>query len=241
MRIDLHTHSDRSDGTLTPRELVDAAATARLDVVALTDHDTAVGWDEAATAADEAGIGFVPGMEISCRHAGEGLHLLAYLLDPSHPQLVETLDRVLRARAERMPRICAALRSLGIDAFYAPLNDITSPAGKIAGAAQKRYASGAVLHHVTMAYDIDADAMLDVLRIGREKLSDKGTRSANKRVDPLRSQTGLPRAEIIDAFLAHFAARYDTRTGAITPAERAEAERLVEQKFATPQWLNRVP
>lgn len=137
--------------------------------------------------------------------------------------------------------VLGALRDLGISASYVPLNDITSPAGKIAGAAQKRYASGAVLHHVTMAYDIDADAMLDVLRIGREKLSDKGTRSANKRVDPLRSQTGLPRAGIIDAFLAHFAARYDTRTGAITPAERAEAERLVEQKFATPQWLNRVP
>ena len=71
-----------------------------------------------------------------------------------------------------------------------PLNDIASPAGKIAGAAQKRLAGGAVLHHVTMAYDIDADKMLEVLRIGREKMSDKGIKSANKRVDPLRSQTG---------------------------------------------------
>ncbi|TNU76544.1 lipoate--protein ligase family protein [Miniimonas arenae] len=137
--------------------------------------------------------------------------------------------------------VLAALRDLGIQATYVPLNDITSPAGKIAGAAQKRYASGAVLHHVTMSYDIDADAMLDVLRIGREKLSDKGTRSANKRVDPLRSQTGLPRAEIIDSFAATFASRYATVPGEITAAERAEAERLVATKFATPEWLNRVP
>src|SRR5690606_19454912 len=83
--------------------------------------------------------------------------------------------------------VLGALRELGIEATYVPLNDIASPAGKIAGAAQKRLANGAVLHHVTMAYDIDADKMLEVLRIGREKLSDKGTKSANKRVDPLRS------------------------------------------------------
>src|SRR5690606_25431266 len=93
--------------------------------------------------------------------------------------------------------VIAALAGLGIDASYQPLNDITSPAGKIAGAAQARR-GGAVLHHVTMAYDIDAAKMLEVLRIGREKLSDKATQSANKRVDPLRSQTGLPRAAVIE-------------------------------------------
>lgn len=137
--------------------------------------------------------------------------------------------------------VLGALRELGIEASYIPLNDIASPSGKIAGAAQKRYANGAVLHHVTMSYDIDADAMLEVLRIGREKLSDKGTKSANKRVDPLRRQTGMARAEIIDAFAAHFAARYDSVPGEITTAERAAAERLAVEKFASPQWLDRVP
>ncbi|PFG20209.1 lipoate--protein ligase family protein [Serinibacter salmoneus] len=137
--------------------------------------------------------------------------------------------------------VLGALKELGIQARYVPLNDITSPSGKIAGAAQKRYATGAVLHHVTMSYDIDADAMLDVLRIGREKLSDKGTRSANKRVDPLRSQTGMSREAIIDSFAAHFASRYDTVPGEIRPAERRRAEELVESKFATPAWLTRVP
>ncbi len=137
--------------------------------------------------------------------------------------------------------VLGALRDLGIEATYVPINDIASPAGKIAGAAQKRYAAGAVLHHVTMAYDIDADAMLEVLRIGREKLSDKGTKSANKRVDPLRSQTGMERADVIDSFLDHFRGRYATRPGGVTEAEIALAQERVESKFATEEWLKLVP
>ena len=137
--------------------------------------------------------------------------------------------------------VLGALGELGIQATYVPLNDIASPAGKIAGAAQKRLASGAVLHHVTMAYDIDADKMLEVLRIGREKMSDKGTKSANKRVDPLRSQSGLPRSEVIEAFKNHFRSRYATVDGAVTAAERARAVELVDTKFGTPEWTARVP
>ncbi|MHB1234660.1 MAG: lipoate--protein ligase family protein, partial [Microbacteriaceae bacterium] len=76
--------------------------------------------------------------------------------------------------------VIVALRSLGIDAFYQPLNDISSAQGKIGGAAQKRIGAGAVLHHATMSYDMDGDTMVQVLRIGREKLSDKGIASAAK-------------------------------------------------------------
>ncbi len=137
--------------------------------------------------------------------------------------------------------VLGALQDVGIDAHYVPLNDIASPQGKIGGAAQKRLAGGAVLHHATMAYDIDADAMLDVLRIGREKLSDKGTKSANKRVDPMRSQTQMDRVDIIEAFKRHFESRYDTTTGEITQAEYARAEELIASKFDTEAWLNRVP
>ena len=137
--------------------------------------------------------------------------------------------------------VLEALRSLGIDAVYKPLNDITSPAGKIGGAAQKRIASGAVLHHVTMAYDMDAEAMTQVLRIGREKLSDKGTTSAAKRVDPLRSQTGLSREAIIEHMLSVFTARYGGTPARVSSSEYAEAERLVAEKFSTEAWIRRVP
>jgi lipoate-protein ligase A len=136
--------------------------------------------------------------------------------------------------------VLGALTELGIEARYVPLNDITSPAGKIGGAAQKRLASGAVLHHVTMSYDIDATKMLQVLRIGREKLSDKGTTSAQKRVDPLRSQTGMSRAAVIEAFKDHFRRRYRTVDGTVSDQERARAEQLVIDKFDTDGWLHRV-
>jgi len=134
-----------------------------------------------------------------------------------------------------------ALKSLGIDAVYQPLNDITSPTGKIGGAAQKRLGSGAVLHHVTMSYDMDGQKMTEVLRIGREKISDKGITSAAKRVDPLRSQTGLSRSEIIDRLKLTFTNLYGATEGDITEAEYAEAEKLVAEKFATEEWLYRVP
>lgn len=137
--------------------------------------------------------------------------------------------------------VLGALRELGVDATYQPLNDIASPQGKIGGAAQKRLAGGAVLHHATMSYDIDADKMLQVLRIGREKLSDKGTRSAQKRVDPMRRQTGMSRAAVIEAMVDHFRRRYDTVDGELTAAELARAEQLVAEKFSTPEWLTRVP
>ncbi|MHA6669817.1 lipoate--protein ligase family protein [Homoserinimonas sp. A447] len=137
--------------------------------------------------------------------------------------------------------VITALKSLGIDAFYQPLNDITSTKGKIGGAAQKRLGSGAVLHHVTMSYDLDADKMVEVLRIGREKMSDKGTKSANKRVDPLRSQTGLSRAEIIERMIETFRGLYGLTAADVTEDELHQAELLVAEKFGTEAWLQRVP
>lgn len=135
---------------------------------------------------------------------------------------------------------------MGIRAWYQPLNDIATDQGKIAGAAQKRIVGphggpGAVLHHVTMAYDIDADKMLDVLRIGREKLSDKGTKSAKKRVDPLRRQTGLPREAVIDRMIDSFRDRYGLTPGKVTDEELTRAQELARDKFSSPEWTARVP
>ncbi|UKA52418.1 lipoate--protein ligase family protein [Arthrobacter sp. FW305-BF8] len=137
--------------------------------------------------------------------------------------------------------VMAALKKLGIDAFYVPLNDIATGQGKIGGAAQKRLANGGMLHHVTMSYDIDADKMVDVLRIGKEKLSDKGTTSAKKRVDPLRRQTGLARAEIVAAMMEVFAERYGATPSEITAQELETARERVASKFGTDAWLHRVP
>jgi lipoate-protein ligase A len=136
--------------------------------------------------------------------------------------------------------VMVALSKLGIEARYAPLNDIVSSGGKIAGAAQKRLSDGTVLHHVTMAYDIDADKMLEVLRIGREKLTGKGVKSANKRVDPLRSQTGMSRDAIVRALIRSFALQYRLERSRVRPEEIAAAEHLVEEKFAQSDWTARI-
>ena len=137
--------------------------------------------------------------------------------------------------------VIEALGGLGIKAWYQPLNDIASSAGKIAGAAQARR-RGAVLHHVTMAYDIDAVRMLEVLRIGREKLSDKGTTSAVKRVDPLRSQTGLAREAVIEHMVEIFRARHGgLARDALRADELARAQALARDKFATAEWTALLP
>ena len=114
MRIDLHTHTRASDGTHTPEELVSAAAEQGIDVLGLTDHDTAEGWDEAARTAGEVGVALVRGMEISCRHLGQGAHLLAYLPDPTYPPLVTHLRKILDGRSSRVPAMLERLRSVGI-------------------------------------------------------------------------------------------------------------------------------
>lgn len=103
-RIDLHVHSNASDGTDSPADVVREAIAAGLDVIALTDHDTVAGHAEALAAAEGTGLTVVPGAEISCLYGEISLHLLAYRFDPSHPPLARELellrtDRVRRARA----------------------------------------------------------------------------------------------------------------------------------------------
>jgi len=113
VRADLHVHSDASDGTDSPAEVMRRAALADLDAVALTDHDTVAGHEQARQARPGA-LTLVPGMELSCRLDGHSLHLLAYLFDPGHPELAEQTqairaDRELRARA-----MVRALTDLGV-------------------------------------------------------------------------------------------------------------------------------
>ncbi len=83
--------------------------------------------------------------------------------------------------------------------------------------------------------------MLKVLRIGREKVSDKGIASAVKRVDPLRRQTGLPREEIIDRMIAHFRGRYGLTPDRVGEDEMRLARKYVTDKFSTSEWTARVP
>ncbi len=113
MRIDLHTHSNVSDGTDSPAELIDAAVRAGLDVVALTDHDAFDGLQEAAAAGARAGIVLVPGMELSCSRNGQSVHLLAYGVDPQDAALTQEMARVREGRSDRLLPVLTKLAALG--------------------------------------------------------------------------------------------------------------------------------
>ncbi|MGW7003472.1 PHP domain-containing protein [Streptomyces sp. NPDC054933] len=126
MRIDLHTHSTASDGTDTPTELVHNAVAAGLDVIALTDHDTVGGYDEATAAVRALDTPFtlVTGAELSCRIGGVSMHMLAYLFDREEPELARERELVRDDRVPRAQGMVAKLRELGVPVTWERVAEI---------------------------------------------------------------------------------------------------------------------
>ncbi|MGH8777101.1 MAG: PHP domain-containing protein [Jiangellaceae bacterium] len=114
MRIDLHVHSNFSDGTDRPGELPHRAREAGVDVLALTDHDTVDGWPAALASAADTDVVVVPGVEISTRLRGAAVHLLGYLPDPSYAPLASELARVRESRVRRLSDMTALLTRAGV-------------------------------------------------------------------------------------------------------------------------------
>ena len=111
--IDLHTHSNHSDGTFTPREAVELARARGLETIALTDHDTTGGLGEAFRAGAELGVEVVPGVEFSTVYNGEGVHILCYYMDADHPDFAAELQRLQDDRYRRGERMVERLQELG--------------------------------------------------------------------------------------------------------------------------------
>ena len=136
--IDLHAHSTASDGTDSPAGLVRAAAAAGLDVVAITDHDTTIGWDD-AVAALPPGLTLVRGAEFSCLSPtgrdGEprcSVHLLGYLFDPQHPAIVAEQERL---QVERVQRLHTMIGRMAADGYPVDVDGVFAhlPEGASAG------------------------------------------------------------------------------------------------------------
>jgi predicted metal-dependent phosphoesterase TrpH len=123
-RIDLHTHSDESDGTFTPSEVVRRAAELGLDVVALTDHDTTSGLEEASEAAREVGVELVPGVEFSAEHQATSIHVLCYWMDVSNGELQTELQRLRDDRFRRGEMMIEKLQALGFDISFERVREI---------------------------------------------------------------------------------------------------------------------
>jgi hypothetical protein len=115
MRIDLHTHSTFSDGTLSPRELVRLAVKRSVSALALTDHDTTQGLPDFLSAGEHYGIEVVPGIEISTRHREYSLHVLGYGIRHNSGALENSLEKIQAARKERNHKILAKLQDFDID------------------------------------------------------------------------------------------------------------------------------
>ena len=116
-RIDLHIHTTASDGTATPEEVVREASRIGLAAIAITDHDTAAGYERAAAEAEKTGLEVVPGIEISTKYGG-AVHILGYYIDVASPALQEVLDWIVHDRDERNEKMCELMRADGIDITY---------------------------------------------------------------------------------------------------------------------------
>jgi 3',5'-nucleoside bisphosphate phosphatase len=129
MDLDLHIHSTASDGTVSPATVVRDALEAGLDVIALTDHDTIHGVPEAIAAAEGHPIAVLPAIEISTSVDERELHILGYVVDPSHPELLEHSARAGDRRRERLREMVARLHDQGIEVPFGDVLDAVPEGG----------------------------------------------------------------------------------------------------------------
>ncbi len=133
-----------------------------------------------------------------------------------------------------------AFNALGVPASYREINDIISPRGKIAGAAQARR-RGFVLHHTTIAHSMDVELLPRLIRIGRERVSERGVRSAEKNVSALSWFTSLSCAETTGHLEQSFADEFDAGRSELSASELTSASNLVAEKYGTDDWVKRLP
>ncbi len=184
MAVDLHTHSRVSDGSDTPTELLANAAAARLSAIALTDHDTLDGLEEAQTAADRHGIRLIRGIELSLEWSRGGMHLVVLFLGEQGP-LQERLADLLKARETRNARMVELLVSLG---YEITLDELIAEAG---GGVVGRPHMAAIL--VRRGYFPDPPAVFDeLLATGRPGYLGRDRLDPVEAIELARASGGVP-------------------------------------------------
>ena len=141
-RADLHIHTRASDGELSPVELVRAAVAGRLDVIAVTDHDTIAGLPDALAAAAETPLRVVPGIEVSSLHEGREVHVLGYGVDPEVASLLAHQDEAVNRREARAREMVRLLQGLGMRVEW---EDVLRAAGADARAIGRPHLARALL------------------------------------------------------------------------------------------------
>ncbi|WP_054741472.1 PHP domain-containing protein [Cellulosilyticum ruminicola] len=126
-QIDLHVHSNSSDGTLSPEEVVLLAKSKGLSAIALTDHDTVSGVETAIKKGKEIGLTVVPGIEFSADYNGKEVHMLGYYMDYKNPKLLEKLNYLVESRTKRNLQIIDKLATLGMPLTFEDLGEGYGP------------------------------------------------------------------------------------------------------------------
>lgn len=121
--VDLHVHSNKSDGTFTPSELVTMAIQKNLTALALTDHDTTDGLAELTHAAQGKPLEVVPGIELSTEYEGKDIHIVGLFIDPEQPDFKAHLKSFVESRDARNRKMCANLQEAGIPISYEALQE----------------------------------------------------------------------------------------------------------------------
>jgi 3',5'-nucleoside bisphosphate phosphatase len=123
-RIDLHTHTNFSDGSFSPAALVELAHKKGLNILAITDHDTTDGLAEAMEAAQALPLELIPGIELSTEFQGRETHMLGYFIDPADPQFQARLERLRATRLDRIQHILERLHSLNVEISLAEVEQV---------------------------------------------------------------------------------------------------------------------
>jgi 3',5'-nucleoside bisphosphate phosphatase len=199
--LDLHLHSTASDGTASPSEVVSYAVEARLDVIALTDHDTVQGVPEALRAAEGHPIQVIPGIEVSCSHEDSEIHVLGYFVDASDETLLSQTGEAGRRREERM---AGMVRNLQEDGFEVSMAQVR----RIAGSDETTLARPHLARALAESGYVDAPREAFDRFIGNEHKAYIPTRlqSVERGIEMIRSAGGIaiwahPQEDRVEAFL----------------------------------------
>lgn len=187
-RVDFHTHSTCSDGTMTPTELVDHAKESGLSAFALTDHDSVDGIKEAQRRAKEIGMEFIPGIEFSAAENTE-THIIGLFIDPENEALLKTIEKLKSSRKRRMEEVCSKLRGLGFDITHEEA--LALAGGKFVGRAHiaRLMVEKGYCETVRECFD-------KYIALGKPAYAEKNELSAVEAVRSIRAAGGL-------AYLAH--------------------------------------
>jgi len=129
MAVDLHLHTTASDGSLTPEQVVEHAARLNLKTIAISDHDTVNGIDEALTVGKKLGVEVIPAVELSSKYDSRDMHVLGYFIDHKSDGLYHSLKSLRKARVERAQKIVECMQKHGIDITF---DEVVESAGKAA-------------------------------------------------------------------------------------------------------------